>query len=247
VRALALELGRQVDAFHALTGQPVSLVAESEGSLVALAYVAASPQAPVRAVVALSPLLAPGRVFYPRIGTAGWGTAAGSILDGLARALSVVGPVDVTADSALFRSFVDEGPGLQGLLRCATPGRREFAVLPVDSGVSAPGPVRLGIPHALVPAFHGGLLGDHTTAALIGDVLAGRSATGSGFWRRAGDVVGALAAAWQAPGLEQGLERAWRGLPDPGDCADVRSAIRRWVGPATPGGTPKAATRTASG
>ena len=236
VRALALELGRQVEVFHTVTHEPVSIVAESEGSLVALAYVATRPQAPVQAVVALSPLLAPGRVFYPPLGRSGWGTAAGTLLDGLTRALSVVGPVDVTSDSALFRSFVDEGPALQGLLRCATPGRAEFAVLPLDSGVSAPGTVTVGIPHAVVPAFHGGLLGDHATAGLIGDALAGRSASGSAFWRGVSAVVGALGSAWQAPGLERSLEPTWRGLPDPGDCAGVRAAIRRWIGPASPSG-----------
>jgi hypothetical protein len=87
-----------------------------------------------------------------------------------------------------------------------------------------------------VPAFHGGLLGDHTTAALIGDILDGRPAAGSGFWRGASDVVGALGSAWQAPGLGRGLEPAWRTLPDPGDCDAVRAAIRRWIGPvASPG------------
>ena len=83
--ALAQELRTQVDAFRAATGQPVSIVAESEGALVALAYVATTPHAPVPAVIALSPLLVPGRVYYPTVGDAGWGTVAGTVLDGLAR------------------------------------------------------------------------------------------------------------------------------------------------------------------
>ncbi|HWW45445.1 MAG TPA: hypothetical protein VN180_10280 [Acidimicrobiia bacterium] len=231
--ALAHELRTQVDAFHAATGQPVSIVAESEGALVTLAYLAATPGAPVPAVVALSPLLLPGRVYYPRIGAAGWGTAAGTVMDGLARALSGVGPVDVSADTGLFRSFVDEGPALQGLLRCAPPRVRSLAVIPLDSGVASPAPVTVGLPHAVVPAFHGGLLGDHTTQRLIDDVLAGRPATGSGVWAGTGDVVGALAAGWQAPGLAPGLEPAWRTLPAPSDCAGVRAAIRRYVNGST--------------
>src|ERR1019366_5257226 len=180
VPSLARALRTQVEAFHVATGQPVSIVAESEGSLGAPRYPAAPPNAPVHNLVALSPLLAPGRVDYPPVGVSGWGTVAGSVLDGLARGLSTVGPVDVSADTPLFRSLVDEGPALQSLLRCAVPGRREFAVIPLDSGVSVPAPTHVGIPHAVVPAFHGGLLGDHTTAALIDDVLAGRAATGSG-------------------------------------------------------------------
>jgi hypothetical protein len=104
-----------------------------------------------------------------------------------------------------------------------------LAVIPLDSGVAAPAPVTIGLPHAVVPAFHGGLLGDHTTARLIDDVLAGRPASGSGFWAGTGDVVGALAAGWQAPGLARDLEPAWRALPAPSDCGAVRAAISRWV------------------
>ena len=227
--ALVHELRTQVDAFHAATRQPVSIVAESEGALVALAYLAATPHAPVPAVIALSPLLVPGRVYYPTVGSAGWGTVAGTVLDGLARALSGVGPVDVSADTGLFRSFVDEGPALQGLLRCAPPHVRSLAVIPLDSGVASPAPVTIGLPHAVVPAFHGGLLGDHTTQRLIGDVLGGQPASGAGFWAGTGDVVGALAAGWQAPGLATGLEPAWRALPAPTDCTGVRRAIAHFV------------------
>jgi hypothetical protein len=231
VRDLALQLRAQVAAFHTATGQPVNIVAESEGSLVALAYLTGSPHAPVGALVALSPLLGPGRVYYPLLGDPGWGTAAATVMDGVARALSAVGPVDVSADSPLFRSFVDEGPALRGLLRCPVPGRREFAVIPLDSGVSGPAPVSIGVPHVYVPAFHGGLLGDHTSAQLIGRVLTGRAATGSGFWAGAATVVGSLAAAWQAPSLSPGLEPAWRHLPASNDCPGVRTAIRTWLGP----------------
>ena len=175
------------------------------------------------------------------MGDTGWGTAAGSVLDGLARALSTVGPVNVSADTALFRSFVDEGPALQGLLRCPVPGRREFAVIPVDSGVAAPAPVTVGIPHAVVPAFHGGLLGDHTTAGLIDAVLAGRPASGSGLWAGVAHVVGSLANAWQAPGLARSLEPAWHDLPDPSDCTAVRGTIERWIGPDTATAPPRRA------
>ncbi len=231
VPSLARALGTQVDAFRRATGQPVSIVAESEGSLVALAYLAATPAAPVHGLVVLSPLLAPGRVYYPPVGAPGWGTVSGSILDGLARALSTVGPVDVSADTPLFRSFVDEGPALQSLLRCPVPGRRELAVIPVDSGVSAPAPTHVAIPHAVVPAFHGGLLGDHTTARLITDVLAGRPATGSDGWAGVGDAVGSIAAAWQAPSLAPGLEPAWQHLPSPTACTAARDTLRRWIYP----------------
>src|SRR4029079_16396859 len=118
LRDLAREMRTQVDAFHDVTGEPVGIVAESEGSLVALAYIAATPHAPVRSPVVLSPLLDPGLVYYPRSGDSGWGLAAGAVLDGISDVVGDLGPVQVSSDTALFRSIVSEGPALRGLLRC---------------------------------------------------------------------------------------------------------------------------------
>src|SRR4029453_8233298 len=115
----------------------------------------------------------------PSLGDSGWGVVSGTILDGIATTLAAVGPVDVTADAPLFRSIVEEAPALRPLLRCRVPGVRELAVLPVDSGVSAPAFVDTGDPSLTVPAFHGGLLGDGATQEMIADVLGGRRAEGS--------------------------------------------------------------------
>ena len=43
-------------------------------------YLAATPRAPVDAVVLLSPLAEPGRVFYPPRGDEGWGVATGTMI-----------------------------------------------------------------------------------------------------------------------------------------------------------------------
>jgi hypothetical protein len=110
------------------------------------------------------------------------------------------------------------------------PGVRELAVLPLDSGVSAPSPVEVEVPHAWVPAFHGGLLGDGTTATLVGRVLRGEPAAGSDGWAAVGDVINAGASAWQTPSLDQGLEDAWSSLPTPDECRASRAELREWVG-----------------
>ncbi len=62
---LAARLRRQVDLMHARTGRPVTLVAESEGSLVTAAYLTHHPDAPVDAVLLLSPVSGPGRATFP--------------------------------------------------------------------------------------------------------------------------------------------------------------------------------------
>jgi hypothetical protein len=232
VDALAREMGRQVDALRRATGQRVSIVSESEGSLIAQAYVAALPESraatKVRTLVMLSPLLVPGRVFYPAAGETDWGLAGGVVLDGIASALGWVGPVDVSADVPLFRSLLDEAPPLRSLIRCPTPGVHTAAVLPLDSGVAAPAPVDIGVEHRVVPAFHGGLLGDATSARLVRRALRGQPLDSSTFWAAVGDVIGAGAAAWQAPDLEQSLEPAWESLPSE-RCRAVRAELRRWI------------------
>ena len=230
LRVLAWKMREQVDALADETGEQVRIVAESEGALVTLTYLAATPGAPVRAAVLLSPLLAPGRVYYPPLGDSGWGVVSGTVMAGIAAALGAVGPVDVSPDTPLFRSILDQAPPLQSLLRCPVPGVRELAILPLDSGVSAPAPVEVQIAHAWVPAFHGGLLGDGTTAELVGRVLRGDPASGSGTWSTVSDVVNAGASAWQAPSLQQTLERTWASLPEPDDCAAARRELQQWVG-----------------
>ena len=77
VQVLARKMRRQVDALHDATGQRVNIVAESEGALIAQAFLAGTPHAPVRTMVLLSPLLEPGRVDYPELGHAGLGDRVG--------------------------------------------------------------------------------------------------------------------------------------------------------------------------
>ena len=229
LRALVREMRRQVDAFADATGKPVDIVAESEGSLVARTYLAATPDAPVRSLVLLSPLLSPGRVYYPPVGDEGWGAVSGLVLDGLARAVSLLGPVDVSADTPLFRSVVDQAPALRALLGCKLPGVRELAVLPLDSGTSAPPPVEFGIPHTFRPAFHGGLLGDATTARLVGRVLHGQRPHVASSWTTLGAVIQAGASPWQVPTLAVSVNPAWRHGRADASCRVARAELRAWV------------------
>ncbi|HZP29828.1 MAG TPA: hypothetical protein VFC99_12810 [Acidimicrobiia bacterium] len=236
----------QVDAFRRATGRRVGIVAESEGSLVALAYLAATPHAPVRSLVVLSPLLDPGRVYYPTTGDGGWGVAAGTVLDGISALVHDLGPVDVSSDTPLFRSIVHEGPALRGLLRCPAPGVRELAVLPIDSGVSAPSPPRIGFPYTVRPAFHGGLLGDGTTADLVARTLDGHAVPTSGFWRFTEKVVQAGASPWQVPDLEPSINPPWHGKSAT-PCPSVRRELRAWIGAGSSERPSEAASRTSSG
>jgi hypothetical protein len=229
VRALARSLQEQVDAFHADTGAPIGIVAESEGALVALTYLLGTPDAPVRAIVVLSPLPEPGRVSYPAPGRVGWGVAAGAALDVTASVVDAFSPIEVRADTPLFRSMVEDAPLFQGLVRCRAPGVRELAVLPLDTGLAAPLPGSIDIPTVVRPGFHGGLLGDDDTETLVRRVLRRQPVRTVSRWKTTERVVQALASPWQVPSLTKSLEPSWRGLPDPDDCSAIRRALQAYL------------------
>ncbi len=229
LRALARELAAQVDEYHRVTGEPITLVAESEGALLAKAYVAATPHAPVHNLVVVSPLVEPGRVYYPRAGHEGWGAFGKFEMEALAWALGGLSPVEVTPDTPFLRSIVDDAPAFRDLMSCALPGVRQAAVLPLDTGVSAPAPRRLDIPTVVVPGFHGGMLDDASTAAVVQRVVEGRGVGGDDGWSLAEGVIQAGASAWQVPGLATDVNDEWAGDPASNDCRAVRAHLRAWL------------------
>jgi hypothetical protein len=230
LRALVRELRSQVARYHATTGRPLTIVAESEGALLAATYLAATPRAPVRNFVVLSPIVQPGRVYYPSPGAEGWGAASAAALEGFAWALAGISPVRVTPDTPFFRSVVDDAPALQGLLSCRIPGVRQLAVLPLDTAVSAPDRHALSIPYTVVPGFHGGMLDDARTASIVTQVVAGKRVAPDDGWSLAEEVISAGASAWQVPQLSSTINALWSHGPDPRDCDAIRAHLRREMG-----------------
>jgi hypothetical protein len=224
---LVRELRRQVSIYHRATGRRLTVVAESEGALLAKAYLAASPSAPVENLLILSPLIAPGRVYYPSEGDEGWGAGGALAMKGFAWALAGVSPVDVTPDTPFLRSIVDDAPALRGLMSCSLPNVHQLAVLPLDTGVSAPAPTSLGFPYTVVPAFHGGMLDDDTTASLVARMTAGERVPTDHGWSLAEEVIQAGASAWQVPQLTTGINASWSHAPDSADCGAIRGHLRR--------------------
>ena len=102
-------------------------------------------------------------------------------------------------------------------------------MLPLDSGTSAPPPVEFGIPHTFRPAFHGGLLGDATTARLVGRVLHGQRPHVASSWTTLGAVIQAGASPWQVPTLAVSVNPAWRHGRADASCRVARAELRAWV------------------
>jgi hypothetical protein len=221
-------LARQVDQLHRESGLPVSLVGESEGALVSRVYLAAHPHAPVSHLVMLSPLVEPGRVFFPVRGAEGWGVAAGWTLRAVADALHSVTPLNLQVDGPLVRSIDDHAPTLRSLLGCAEPGVQQLALFPLADAVGAPYDTGPTVPAAVVPALHGRLLDDKQAAADTAHFLDNGSVPGFGFGAVSERLVRAAASPWQVPALHQTLEPVWTGGSDTG-CQSARQQARSWV------------------
>jgi hypothetical protein len=230
-------LANQISELRRRAGRPVTLVAESEGSLIARVYAATAPSGAVDRIVLLSPLDQPGRVFYPSSGHEGYGVGTGEALGGLSDLLGDISPVNLGADAPLFRSIVDHAGGLRGLLACPTPGVPENLIEPLADAVTDPTPPSTTVPVTVIPAFHGGLLTDAQAVQDVSRLIAGKSiASGSGL-DGAEQVIRLAGGAWQVPSLPL---RFYADSGDHPSCQTMVDRLQRWVGLEPPAAGPPA-------
>jgi pimeloyl-ACP methyl ester carboxylesterase len=211
ISELTARLGEQVDALHNAYGEPVTIVAESEGALVARAYLLSRYEPADESVDRLITLDMPkvgAGAYYPPAGETGWGLGAGWGLRGLAALAGNIGFVSVSADAPFFRSLV----GCTGLL--ATIGTQPLpAEIPETRVIALADAVDdyLHDPRVasyVVGTHHGGLLDREEVQRVIADTISGMTLRGSGTslaWVR---VIGKLSAPWTLPGVKQGLAPA---------------------------------------
>jgi hypothetical protein len=210
--SLARLVAVQVDYLARRTGGPVALVAESEGTLVAAAYLEAYPEAPVDRLMLLSPIIDPGRATYPDWGDEGLGVVAGYELRAVSALIDSMAPFVISADSPLVDSVRRDAEELQEGAGCDRPGIEEVALVPLADAVTAPVGEGLGIETIVVPAFHGGLRGRPEIQEMIRTWAQGGELAGSGTWLMVGRIIAGTASAWQVPALE-------RAVPAMDDCS----------------------------
>lgn len=218
----------QVAAMHRTSGKPVALVGESEGSFVAKAYLVDHPAAPVDELVMLSPLAHTGSAVYPPRGHEGWGLASSWALEGITAVMGALSPFSLSPHTPLLQSFASRGHELSELMGCGLPGVRQVAIAPAADAVTGPEIPSGAVAVQVVPAFHGGLLGDPAVRAKVKSVLRGGSTRASSGWARAARVFSAATSAWRVPELAAGLR--------PGEGAGAQRCA-----------TPATATSTAAG
>jgi hypothetical protein len=205
----------QVERLHGLFGRRVDVVAESEGAVVAKAALVADRSAPVATLVLASPLLSPGKVWFPTVGSQGWGVASRELMGAIGSAFQSVSPVDLSPDSTFLASVDRSAPYLARAMTCPLGHIRQLAVLPLADATVTPDTTGLGFPYVVVPSFHGGLVESSSAARLVSTFLSGRQVTGSSFLRLADHLVRSASSAWQVPPLA---------LSDFPDAGGLRSA-----------------------
>lgn len=210
--ALERSMGDQVDALARAARKPVAIVAESEGSLVAEEYVATVRPHNVSRVVMESPLIDPGRVWYPPRGAQGWGVATAWLLRGIDAAVGGLSSHQFPPDAPLFRSIVDEGPRLRRVRSCFPPGIAQTVLFPLADAVAAPFSTTADVSVHVVPAFHGGLLTNEAARRTVLLALRGRVIAPHPLLNQANLAIRAAASAWHVPTLPDALNPRWRAL-----------------------------------
>jgi hypothetical protein len=189
------------------------------------------PDAPVRTSVLTSPLVEPGRAYFPAAGADGYGIAAGYELRAFSAALRALTPLDFSPDGPFLRSVANHAPLLQSWLSCPLPNTTELTLFPLADAVGAPYDSTREVRSAVLPAFHGKLLQDRSSQRSIGEYLRSGKIHGYRGLRLTERIVRAAAAAWQAPSLRMDLNHVWRTQTgDHRDCATTTAQLREWIG-----------------
>jgi hypothetical protein len=193
-------LATQLMALHKLTNGPVDVVAESEGTLGVYAMLDLHPRLPVGSVVLLSPIIEPGQLTYPPGDDPSVSEYALDELNHLVGGISPYGPGGA---AELLNSVSEFGARyFDHLTTSAGKGVRWLAVVPLADALTLP---VCGLPAGvvLVPAFHGGLLGDASVLPMVSSFLAGHPAEApapeESSLRTAAELLTGAADAWRMP------------------------------------------------
>jgi hypothetical protein len=188
-------IAAQVQRLHRQTGQPVDIVAESEGTLGVDAMLARHPDAPVGSVVLLSPIVAPGQAGYRENG--GTGLVTGDELHALIWFVGGLSPFGTSGAQTLISSVNSVGARFAAAAAHHA-SVRLLEVIPLADAVTLPAcPLPPNV--VVMPALHGELLGDPAALHVVRRFLTNQPVTGAPDLRATAELVAAAAAAWRMP------------------------------------------------
>jgi hypothetical protein len=192
-------MAAQLEKLHDLTGGQVDVVAESEGTLGVYAMLDRHPGLPVGSIVLLSPIVDPGQLGYPP--GADGASVPEEALDELNNMVGGMSPYGPNGAEQLLSSVNQFGASyFEAAADPSAEPSRLLAVVPLADALTLP---VCGLPAnvVVVPAFHGGLLGDASVLQMVSAFLAGRPATvqDEGEMRDAAEAISSAATAWRMP------------------------------------------------
>jgi hypothetical protein len=203
IQVLGDRMAAQVERLYQLSGSPVDIVAESEGTLGVYAMLARHPRVPIGSVVLLSPIVEPGQ-----LGQAA-GTVPGAALNTLNNLVGGMSPYGRSGAEALINSVSEVGASYFARVS-RDQGLPWLAVVPLADAVTLPA---CSWPRNVifVEAFHGGLLGDRAVQRLVEAFLTSGTVPGQDLdeltghsqrdLRSAAQLIASAAAAWRMPDL----------------------------------------------
>jgi hypothetical protein len=193
-------MAAQLMRLHDITHGPVAIVAESEGTLGVYAMLARHPGLPVGSVVLLSPIVEPGQMRYPP-GPDG-ASVSEYALDELNHLVGGMSPYGPSGAQHLLSSVSQVGARYFDHLARTRGTIRWLAVVPLADALTLP-VCRLPPQTILVPAFHGGLLGDSEVLPMVVSFLTGHPAVpkgqDEGSLHAEAELITGAAAAWRMP------------------------------------------------
>jgi hypothetical protein len=193
-------IAAQVWALHDRTGKPVSIVAESEGTLGVYALLARHPNAPVGSVVLLSPIVDPGQAGHAPSADPSANPVTGDALGALIRVAGALSPFGESGAQQLIGSVGSDGAAFAAEAMQHGRRLRWLAVVPLADAVTLP-VCNLPANVIVVPAMHGGLFSDPSVDSLAERFLSDHPVAGTQDMRDAAEAIAAAAAAWRMPEL----------------------------------------------
>jgi hypothetical protein len=202
-------MARQVDELHRAYREPVTLLAESEGALVARTYLLKFYRPASHDVDRLITLDMPSGVagvYFPPRGQQGWGVGTGWGLRWLSNLLGAIAPLHLSADSPLMREVLDCRSTLsQQAASPPPPGVVEVQVEALADWVDPPPAAPPGVPTYVIASTHGGLVKSPQVQKLIRGIIDGDAGSHSGVSDKLAEAVGATARPWLLPTLPADL------------------------------------------
>jgi len=194
-------MAAQLIALHDLTHRRVDVVAESEGTLGVYAMLDRHRHLPIGSIVLLSPIVGPGQLSYPQ-GPDG-ASVSEYALNELNRLVGGMSPYGASGAQHLLASVSEFGAKYFAAVSGPTgKSLRWLAVVPLADAVTLP-VCTLPANVVVVPAFHGGLLGDGDVLPMVSAFLAGGPAFPPGqdehTLRVAAELITGAAVAWRMP------------------------------------------------